>query len=249
MEALAKSLHHRIFLWLVKRINKTLCQEMKTTYIGVLDIAGFEIFDMNNFEQLLINYTNERLQQFFNHHMFNLEQEEYEREKIEWTFIDFGMDSVPVIELIEKRPGGILSLLDEECHLGKVERGDTNFLQKINQSFTKHEKYQAPRFKSEGFQIVHYAGTVEYTTGAWLDKNRDPLADDITLCFQSSENRFISRLFAEGALPLPGTAGAKSTGRKKGAAFVTVAAQHKEQLLSLMSTLNSTYPHFIRCMT
>ena len=248
MEALAKSLHHRLFLWLVKRINKTLCQEMRSTYIGVLDIAGFEIFDFNNFEQLLINYTNERLQQFFNHHMFNLEQEEYEREQIEWTFIDFGMDSEPVINLIEKKPGGLLALLDEECHLGKVERGDTNFLQKLNNHFSKHEKYQAPRFKSEGFQVIHYAGIVEYTTGMWLDKNRDPLADDIVSCLLASENRFISRLFQEGALPIAGAASKAGGARKKGAQFTTVAAQHKEQLLSLMATLNSTYPHFIRCI-
>jgi myosin heavy subunit len=249
-DALAKSLHHRLFLWLVKKINKTLCQEVKTTFIGVLDISGFEIFGENSLEQLLINYTNEKLQQFFNHHMFTLEQEEYEREKIEWNFIDFGMDSEPVISLIEGKPLGILSLLDEECHLGKVERGDQNFLQKLNTNFKTHAKFKQPRIKTEGFLINHYAGDVDYSLGVWLEKNRDPLQDSLTNAMLASTNRFVQRLFEPGALPIAGDSGRSgaAAGRKKGAQFITVAAQHREQLLSLMTTLRSTYPHFVRCM-
>jgi myosin protein heavy chain len=160
------------------------------------------------------------------------------------------MDSEPVISLIEAKPLGILALLDEECHLGKVERGDKNFLQKLNTSFVKHAKYQQPRFATEGFLINHYAGDVEYTCGTWLEKNRDPLQDSLTQCMLGSENRFIQRLFQAGALPIAGASGrtGAAAGRKKGAQFITVAAQHKEQLMALMSTLRSTYPHFIRCI-
>ena len=92
-----------MFKWLVSRVNKTLdTKERKSYFIGVLDIAGFEIFQYNSFEQLCINYTNEKLQQFFNHHMFVLEQEEYKKEGIKWDFIDFGLDLQPCIDLIEK---------------------------------------------------------------------------------------------------------------------------------------------------
>lgn len=116
VEAIAKACYERMFKWLVQRINKSLDRTKRqgASFIGILDIAGFEIFDLNSFEQLCINYTNEKLQQLFNHTMFVLEQEEYQREGIEWKFIDFGLDLQPTIDLIEK-PMGILALLDEEC--------------------------------------------------------------------------------------------------------------------------------------
>merc|ERR1712142_671193 len=119
-DAIAKSLYVRMFNWLVLRINHSFETGLKQAYfIGVLDIAGFEIFEFNTFEQLCINYTNKRLQQFFNHHMFVLEQEEYKKEGIEWTFIDFGMDLQACIDLIEK-PMGILSILEEQCMFPKA---------------------------------------------------------------------------------------------------------------------------------
>lgn len=133
--------------------------------------------------------------------------------------------------------------------MGKIERGDANFLQKLNSNFGKHAKFTKPRFAKDGFIIAHYAGDVEYSCGEWLEKNRDPLQDSLSQTLLASKDRFVSRLFKAGELPVAGDAGraGAAAGRKKGAQFVTVAAQHKEQLLSLMTTLRSTYPHFIRC--
>jgi len=175
-EALSKSLYHRLFLWIVKKINEQLATEKAASFIGVLDISGFEIFKINSFEQLCINFTNEKLQQFFNHHMFTLEQEEYQRERIEWTFIDFGLDLQPTIDLIEKKPMGILSLLDEESLFPKAT--DLTFVNKLHAQFNAkgHPKYIKPRFSKTAFGVSHYAGDVEYETAQWLDKNKDPLA-------------------------------------------------------------------------
>merc|ERR1712038_1121987 len=132
IHALVKSLYSRMFDWLVVRLNKTLDVKAKRQYfVGVLDIAGFEIFEFNTFEQLCINYTNEKLQQFFNHHMFVLEQEEYKREGINWVFIDFGLDLARTIELIEK-PLGILSILEEECMFPKS--SDKSYKDKLYQT-------------------------------------------------------------------------------------------------------------------
>ena len=128
----------RLFKWLVDVVNRALATKLpRNFFIGILDIAGFEIFEKNSFEQLCINYTNERLQQFFNHHMFILEQEEYKREGIEWTFIDFGMDLQACIDLIEK-PLGIMSILEEECMFPKARVLNALFIKKILRGFRAH---------------------------------------------------------------------------------------------------------------
>ncbi|KAG7216767.1 hypothetical protein INR49_021165 [Caranx melampygus] len=160
--ALAKSVYEKMFLWMVVRINQSLdTKQPRQYFIGVLDIAGFEIFDFNTFEQLCINYTNEKLQQFFNHHMFVLEQEEYKKEGIVWEFIDFGMDLAACIELIEK-PMGIMSILEEECMFPKA--SDSTFKAKLyDNHLGKSPNFQKPRIvkgKPEAhFSLVHYAGT------------------------------------------------------------------------------------------
>ncbi|VDK86563.1 unnamed protein product, partial [Onchocerca ochengi] len=182
VDGLGKAIYSRMFRWIIDRCNKTLDQnkESRKYFIGVLDIAGFEIFDLNSFEQLWINFVNERLQQFFNHHMFVLEQEEYKRENIAWTFIDFGLDLQACIELIEK-PLGIISMLDEECIVPKAT--DMTFVQKLNdQHLGKHPNYQKPRppkgKQAEAhFAVIHYAGTVRYNANNFLEKNKDPLND------------------------------------------------------------------------
>ncbi|XP_048466958.1 myosin-4-like [Rhincodon typus] len=246
--ALAKSIFEKMFLWMVIRINQQLdTKQARQFFIGVLDIAGFEIFDFNSLEQLCINFTNEKLQQFFNHHMFVLEQEEYKKEGIEWEFIDFGMDLAACIELIEK-PMGIFSILEEECMFPKA--SDTTFKNKLyDQHLGKSNNFQKPKpakGKAEAhFSLVHYAGTVDYNITGWLDKNKDPLNETVTGLFQKSSVKLLAHLYAATA---EAEAGAKKGGKKKGASFQTVSALFRENLGKLMTNLRTTHPHFVRCI-
>ncbi|XP_034548994.1 myosin, heavy chain 7B, cardiac muscle, beta a [Notolabrus celidotus] len=251
--ALAKATYDRMFKWLVGRINRTLYTSLPRQYfIGVLDIAGFEIFDLNSFEQLCINFTNEKLQQFFNHHMFILEQEEYKREGIEWTFIDFGLDLQACIDLIEK-PMGIMSILEEECMFPKA--SDSSFKAKMyDNHIGKSPNFQKPRpdkkrkFEAH-FELMHYAGVVPYNIVGWLDKNKDPLNETVVACFQKSANKLLASLYenyvSSDSAPDPKTGKEK---RKKAASFQTVSQLHKENLNKLMTNLRSTQPHFVRCI-
>ncbi|KAG8905822.1 hypothetical protein FRB99_008187 [Tulasnella sp. 403] len=257
LSALCKTLYEKSFGALVDRINIALDRPShKSTFIGVLDIAGFEIFIENSFEQLCINYTNEKLQQFFNHHMFVLEQEEYQREGIEWNFVNFGLDLQPTIELIESRePIGVLSCLDEECIMPKATDG--TFTQKLHSLWTVPagtpeesvhpgvQKYIPSRF-GQGFIIQHYAGRVEYRTEGWLEKNKDPLNDNLARVIAGSTERYINVLFREHGSGQEGSGFVKK--RVKKGAFRTVGQRHKEQLSSLMGQLQATQPHFVRCI-
>nr|AAM88909.1 fast myosin heavy chain HCII [Gallus gallus] len=253
--ALAKAVYERMFLWMVVRINQQLdTKQPRQYFIGVLDIAGFEIFDFNSFEQLCINFTNEKLQQFFNHHMFVLEQEEYKKEGIEWTFIDFGMDLAACIELIEK-PMGIFSILEEECMFPKAT--DTSFKNKLyDQHLGKSSNFQKPKpakGKAEAhFSLVHYAGTVDYNITGWLEKNKDPLNETVIGLYQKSSVKTLALLFANyggaEAEASGGGGGGKKGGKKKGSSFQTVSALFRENLNKLMTNLRSTHPHFVRCI-
>jgi len=249
--ALAKAMYDRMFKWLVKKVNLTLdTKQKKHRFIGVLDIAGFEIFDFNGFEQLCINFTNEKLQQFFNHHMFVLEQEEYQREGIDWVFVDFGMDLQACIELMEK-PMGVLSILEEESMFPKA--SDKTFEEKLkNFHLGKSSCFIKPKPPKQGqveshFAIVHYAGTVAYNLIGWLEKNKDPLNDTVVDQFKKGSNKLVVDIFADHA-GQSGDAVAKGGKRQKGSAFQTVSAMYREQLNNLMATLRSTQPHFIRCI-
>uniref|UniRef100_A0A8L8JTY9 Myosin head n=1 Tax=Heligmosomoides polygyrus TaxID=6339 RepID=A0A8L8JTY9_HELPZ len=256
---LAKAVYARMFSWLIKRVNRTLSANLEESahYIGVLDIAGFEIFDSNSFEQLWINFVNEKLQQFFNHHMFVLEQEEYEREGIQWEFIDFGLDLQSCIDLIEK-PLGIISMLDEECIVPKA--NDATYVDKLNnQHLNKHPNFQKakPPKGSQAvahFAIIHYAGTVRYNADQWLDKNKDPLNDSAVAVLKTSDkNGLIYQIWEDYTTDVDREESAtrgKTQDRKKGksASFLTVSTMYRESLASLMSMLHSTHPHFIRCI-
>ncbi|XP_055948532.1 myosin heavy chain, muscle-like isoform X1 [Argiope bruennichi] len=253
--ALAKAFFDRTFKWLVKKLNETLdTQQKRQHFIGVLDIAGFEIFDYNGFEQLCINFTNEKLQQFFNHHMFVLEQEEYKREGIDWVFIDFGLDLAACIELIEK-PLGILSILEEESMFPKAT--DKTFIDKLNSNHLgKSPNFVKPRPPKPGqqeahFAIAHYAGTVPYNITGWLEKNKDPVNDTVVDQCKKGSNKLLTEIFEDH----PGLGGGEDAkggkgggGRKKGSGFQTVSGLYREQLNKLMTTLRSTAPHFVRCI-
>ncbi|XP_062858356.1 myosin-6 [Trichomycterus rosablanca] len=248
--ALAKSVYEKMFTWMVARINQSLDTKQHRQYlIGVLDIAGFEIFDFNTFEQLCINFTNEKLQQFFNHHMFVLEQEEYKKEGIDWEFIDFGMDLQACIDLIEK-PLGIMSILEEECMFPKA--SDQTFKAKLyDNHLGKSSMFQKPRAvkgKAEAhFALVHYAGTVDYNISGWLVKNKDPLNETVVGLYQKSSLKLLSHLFLSYAGAEAGEKGGKG-GKKKGSSFQTVSALHRENLNKLMTNLKTTHPHFVRCL-
>lgn len=249
INALSKGIYERGFGDLVTRINRQLDRTGmgmdESHFIGVLDIAGFEIFEENSFEQLCINYTNEKLQQFFNHHMFVLEQEEYAREQIEWQFIDFGRDLQPTIDLIElPNPIGIFSCLDEDCVMPKAT--DKSFTEKLHSLWDKKSTKYRPSRLRHGFMLTHYAAEVEYSTEGWLDKNKDPLNDNVTRLLAASTDKHIANLFADCA-DNDDEAGAVRSRVKKGL-FRTVAQRHKEQLSSLMAQLHSTHPHFVRCI-
>ncbi|CAI4230313.1 unnamed protein product [Auanema sp. JU1783] len=259
--ALSKAIYARMFTWLIKRVNVTLQANLEDSenYIGVLDIAGFEIFDRNSFEQLWINFVNEKLQQFFNHHMFVLEQEEYQRENIEWTFIDFGLDLQTCIELIEK-PLGIVSMLDEECIVPKA--SDHTYVEKlINQHLGKHPNFQKPKppkgTQAEAhFAIVHYAGTVRYNADQWLDKNKDPLNDSAVAVLKTGDkNGLMFKIWEDYMTDVDreenasrGKAAQPIKKKGKSASFLTVSTMYRESLSSLMNMLHSTHPHFIRCI-
>ncbi|XP_053441755.1 myosin-9 [Nycticebus coucang] len=259
IEALAKATYERMFRWLVLRINKALDKTKRqgASFIGILDIAGFEIFDLNSFEQLCINYTNEKLQQLFNHTMFILEQEEYQREGIEWNFIDFGLDLQPCIDLIEKPAGppGILALLDEECWFPKAT--DKSFVEKVMQEQGTHPKFQKPKQLKDkaDFCIIHYAGKVDYKANEWLMKNMDPLNDNIATLLHQSSDKFVSELWkdVDRIIGLDQVAGMTETAlpgafKTRKGMFRTVGQLYKEQLAKLMATLRNTNPNFVRCI-
>merc|ERR1712198_290051 len=245
VSATSKSLFARMFDWVVLLVNDSLdTPNPRRNFIGVLDIAGFEIFELNVLEQLLINYTNERLQQFFNHHMFVQEQEEYKAEGIQWAFIDFGMNLVKTIELIEKKMG-ILSMLEEECIVPKAT--DETYLEKMmNKHLGKHQSFGKPKpskNKKAGvpdphFEIHHYAGTVGYNVTGWLFKNKDPVNDAVIGMMAGATNAVVALVFTE-----------KDDGtKKKGSSMATISAAHRESLMKLMTNLHSTHPHFVRCI-
>ncbi|XP_063880376.1 myosin heavy chain, non-muscle-like isoform X8 [Scylla paramamosain] len=251
VEAIAKALYERLFKWIVMRINRSLDRTKRqgASFIGILDIAGFEIFAMNSFEQLCINYTNEKLQQLFNHTMFILEQEEYQREGIEWKFIDFGLDLQPTIDLIEK-PMGILALLDEECFFPKAT--DKSFIDKLNTSHSVHPKFCKSEFRDKAdFAIVHYAGKVDYSGHQWLMKNMDPLNENIVSLLQTSQDPFIVQIWKDAeivGMAQQAMGDSHFGARTRKGMFRTVSQLYKEQLTKLMMTLRNTNPNFVRCI-
>uniref|UniRef100_A0A8C3YQK6 Myosin heavy chain 15 n=1 Tax=Catagonus wagneri TaxID=51154 RepID=A0A8C3YQK6_9CETA len=249
--ALSKSIYERMFKWLVARINGALDAKLsRQFFIGILDITGFEMLEYNSLEQLCINFTNEKLQQFFNQHTLVLEQEEYRKEGIDWVPIDFGLDLQACIDLIEK-PMGIFSILEEECMFHQAT--DVTLKTKLfDNHFGKSVHFQKPKPDSEKkhevhFELVHYAGVVSYNISGWLEKNKDFLNETVVAIFQKSSNRLLAKLF-ENCISSNTALQFGEKKRRKGASYRVVASLHKENLNKLMTNLKSTAPHFVRCI-
>ncbi|XP_016580015.1 myosin-17 isoform X1 [Capsicum annuum] len=234
-DALAKTIYSRLFDWIVEKINSSIGQDPNSkSIIGVLDIYGFESFKTNSFEQFCINFTNEKLQQHFNQHVFKMEQEEYEKEEINWSYIEF-VDNQDVLDLIEKKPGGIIALLDEACMFPKSTH--ETFAQKLYQTFTKNKRFVKPKLSRTSFTISHYAGEVTYQADLFLDKNKDYVVAEHQVLLTASKCPFVAGLFP----PLPEES-------SKSSKFSSIGSRFKLQLQSLMETLSSTEPHYIRCV-
>jgi myosin-5 len=219
---------------LVNRINASIGQDPDSNkLIGVLDIYGFESFKTNSFEQLCINFTNEKLQQHFNQNVFKMEQEEYTREQINWSYIEF-VDNQDVLDLIEKKPGGIIALLDEACMFPKSTHETLS--QKLYEKFKNHKRFTKPKLSRTAFTIQHYAGDVTYQSDQFLDKNKDYVVSEHQELLNASKCSFVSGLFP------PATE--ENTKSSKS----SIATRFKMQLHELMETLSSTEPHYIRCI-
>ncbi|GAV48167.1 hypothetical protein ZYGR_0I04640 [Zygosaccharomyces rouxii] len=236
LNSLSRTLYEKLFSFIVDKINRSLDHgSMTANYIGLLDIAGFEIFQNNSFEQLCINYTNEKLQQFFNHYMFVLEQNEYLKENIQWDYVDYSKDLQSTINLIEQKgpPTGVLPLLDEESILPKS--SDDSFFSKLISTWDqKSNKFKRAK-KPSCFVLKHYAGDVEYNVDGWLSKNKDPLNDHLLNVLSESSNDMIKSFFCDSP-------------KVRGGSFRTTSIRHREQLSSLLDQLSSTTPHFARCI-
>ncbi|XP_061368583.1 myosin-6-like isoform X2 [Gastrolobium bilobum] len=234
-DALAKIVYSRLFDWLVDKINNSIGQDPDSkSLIGVLDIYGFESFKTNSFEQFCINLTNEKLQQHFNQHVFKMEQEEYKKEEIDWSYIEF-VDNQDILDLIEKKPGGIISLLDEACMFPRSTH--ETFAQKLYQTFKNHKRFTKPKLSRSDFTICHYAGDVTYQTELFLDKNKDYVVAEHQALLYASKCPFVSGLFP----PSPEESSKQSK-------FSSIGSRFKQQLQSLLETLSSTEPHYIRCV-
>uniref|UniRef100_A0AAY4CXT8 Uncharacterized protein n=1 Tax=Denticeps clupeoides TaxID=299321 RepID=A0AAY4CXT8_9TELE len=254
-DALAKHIYGQLFTWTVLRLNAALQgqREQPKSFIGVLDIYGFETFDRNSFEQFCINYANEKLQQQFNRHVFQLEQEEYMREELPWRRIEFS-DNQPCITLLEG-PLGLLDLLDEECRMPKG--SDENWAQKLyDQHLTRSAHFRKPRMSNTAFIILHFADTVQYECEGFLDKNRDTVFEEPINIMKASQ--LVAELFQQGAaggaltlLTLKSSIpnGSLRSGKRPHREHkLTVGFQFRQSLQLLMDTLNSTTPHYIRCI-
>merc|ERR1712156_1298844 len=247
---IARASFDRLFKWLIIKCNDTLIDATmkKANFCAVLDIAGFEIFEYNGFEQISINFVNEKLQQFFNHHMFVVEQEEYVAEGVEWAPVDFGMDLAACIIMLEK-PMGVWAILEEESLFPKAT--DKSFEEKLKAGLGKCGPFAKPQSKTDKnahFAVIHYAGTVSYNVTGWLEKNKDPVNDTVVDCLKRSGNALLVHLWRDHPGQSAPPEEEKGKKKKKGGGAKTVSSVYLVQLGELMATLHNTEPHFIRCI-
>ncbi|XP_019629927.1 PREDICTED: unconventional myosin-Ia-like isoform X10 [Branchiostoma belcheri] len=245
-DALCKAMYSRLFSWLVGRINDSIKVRSrgKKKVMGVLDIYGFEVFEDNNFEQFVINYCNEKLQQIFIELTLKEEQDEYVQEGIEWTHIDYFNNSI-ICQLIEKKNTGILAILDEECLIGG-NASDQSFLNKLNEVCIRHEHYESRKKKScrsdktlpyDCFRLRHYAGSVTYSVQGFLDKNNDLLFRGLSQTMFGCDHQLVKKLFPDG-----------NPRRQTKKRPPTAGTQFKNSVAELMKNLLAKNPNYIRCI-
>ena len=249
-DALCKEMYARLFLWIIARVNEAMEITGKTAVkIGVLDIFGFEIFEKNSFEQICINFANEKLQQHFTNYTFKMENEIYLGEGIDFKGVTF-IDNQNVLDLLEKKPSGLLSILDEEL---RVPRGSAaGFYNKLSKRHAKNDLFRAKSTQQHSmlFTVQHYAGTVSYDASLFLEKNRDALFDDLLSTLATSNKPLISKIFGTQSMMAQAAAASASPGRRstRKSGKNSISALFRGQLNSLMKTLYDTSPHYIRCI-
>jgi len=247
-DAIAKFIYSKLFDWLVTVTNKSLNHPTggSKLCIGLLDIYGFEIFKVNSFEQFCINYANEKLQQEFVQHVFKLEQQEYVKEGITWSFIDY-QDNQPCIDLLESKMG-VYGLLDEECRLPKGT--DESFVNKLYAQLKDHPFFAKPRFSNLAFIIKHYAQDVCYDVASFLDKNKDTISEEQMDVILATTEPLYTEIFADTNAPPPSKKDAKDGkgGQPNTAMKATLGFTFRQSLSSLMETLRTTTPNYIRCI-
>ncbi|NXX86861.1 MYO19 protein, partial [Urocolius indicus] len=242
-DCLAKVIYAKLFDWLVLVINESIYADPSvwTSFIGLLDVYGFEAFPENNLEQLCINYANEKLQQHFVAHYLKAQQEEYAAEGLQWSFINY-QDNQNCLDLIEGNPLSIFSLLNEECRLNRPSNTDL-FQTRIEKALANNPCLSRNKFsKKPNFIISHYAGKVCYQLAAMVEKNKDPIPPELVHVLQNSKDPLLQKLF-------PVTERNQNNIKPQNrAAVVTVVSKFKGSLEHLMQILNSTTPHYIRCI-
>ncbi|XP_074612959.1 unconventional myosin-Va-like isoform X2 [Acropora palmata] len=245
-EAISKHIYSQLFKWIVQCINNSLSNNAKQhSFLGILDIYGFETFEVNSFEQFCINYANEKLQQQFTQHVFKLEQEEYVKEEIEWAFINF-YDNQPCIDLIESKLG-ILDLLDEECKMPKG--ADRSWVQKLYKNHLNKKHFSKPRMSETAFIVHHFADNVEYEVKGFVEKNRDTVNKEHLAILKASEYETVGDLFTDNEAHLaPRKRSASRSNKNVTKSKRSVGSEFRESLSKLMLTLNNTAPHYIRCI-
>jgi myosin heavy subunit len=277
-DALSKTLYERLFTWLISKCNRILSSTAPSSaFIGILDIFGFEIFEINSFEQLCINYANEKLQNLFNHHIFVMEQAQYAADGVDVAAIEF-INNQPCVDLIEKKPSGLLTLLDEICFLGR-DSTDAEYLGKIDRAHKGVSKFYGgdPKKRStDRFSVLHFAGEVHYCVDGFIDKNNDTLYTDLEELMTSSSFSLVRGIFDDAAMGDSHTDSAPATGHGFGAnrdtddgaghssptvkvvakaaakaktqSVSTISSKFKTQLTALNDTLLATSPHYVRCV-
>lgn len=279
ISALLKFIYKGVFSWLLEKVNTAhalspvLLDKVATKkFIGVLDIFGFEILQRNSLEQLLINFTNERLQQQFNEHIFGLEQDRYALEGLNWSSITF-KDNQQVIDLIGKKPFGLLQMLEEHSILNRKPDDIALFNSLVSvhggskAGSQPHPAFSKSRFGNDGFLVRHFAGEVSYELEGFIAKNNDSLQDDLFELLAMSSNSFLRAAVCVGSLEphevgfLPGLTskmtvsigdggdgGKEAGGHKILASSITVSQRFRDQLDQLVQTIKLTRPHYIKCI-